>query len=75
MGSSQEKQDVEKLEKTNEGAIIKDISSAPMNQDIYVCGNYDNKFFQDYFIKDFRLPTKPNITYYDNMGKHKEISD
>ena len=53
MGSSQEKQDVEKLEKTNEGAIIKDISTAPMNQDIYVCGNYDNKFFQDYFIKDF----------------------
>ena len=46
-----------------------------MEQDIYVCGNYNKDFFKNYIIKDFREPMKPNIIYYETMGKHKEIKD
>lgn len=75
MGSNQEKREVSVLEETNEGKIVKEISTSSMEQDIYVCGNYNKDFFKNYIIKDFREPMKPNIIYYETMGKHKEIKD
>ena len=75
MGGNQEKREVSNLEGTNEGILIKDISSSSMEQDIYVCGNYNKDFFKNYIIKDFREPIKPNIKYYEIMGKHKELKD
>ena len=50
MGGNQEKREVSNLEGTNEGILIKDISSSSMEQDIYVCGNYNKDFFKNYII-------------------------
>lgn len=75
MGINQEKKNVEELSLTIEGRNIEDISNSSLDQNIYVCGNYDIDFFQNNIIQEFRLPAKSHIKYYVKMGKHKEIKD
>ena len=54
---------------------IEEISKSSLEQNIYVCGNYDLNFFEKNIIKDIRCPTNSNVKYYDKMAKHKEITD
>ena len=75
MGINQEKKNVEELSLTIEGRNIEDISNSSLDQNIYVCGNYDIDFFQNNIIQEFRLPAKSHVKYYVKMGKHKEIKD
>ena len=72
---SQEKQNVKDLSKTIEGKSILEISNSSFEQNIYVCGNYELKFFENNIIKASRYPEKLNVKYYIKMGKHKEITD
>ena len=72
---NQEKQDVKELSDTFEGKSIQDISNSPLDQDIYVCGNYDLQFFKNKIVKDLRGPMKDNVKNYEQMGKNKEIPD
>ena len=74
-GDSQEKQNVKNLSKTSEGKSILEISNSSLEQNIYVCGNYELNFFESRIIKEFRFPAKSNVKYYSKMGKHKEITD
>ena len=74
-GDSQKKQNVKDLSKTNEGKSIIEISNSSLEQNIYVCGNYELNFFENNIIKEFRFPAKSNVKYYSKMGKHKEITD
>ena len=75
MGSTEEKKETTNLEHTNEGESILNISKSSLEQNIYVCGNYDLNFFEKNIIKDIRCPTNSNVKYYDKMAKHKEITD
>ena len=75
MGINQERKEVEELSLSNEGINIENISKTSLDQNIYVCGNYDIDFFQNNIIQEFRLPAKSHVKYYVKMGKHKEIKD
>ena len=70
---NQEKQDVKELSDTFEGKSIQDISNSPLDQDIYVCGNYDLQFFKNKIVKDLRGPMKDNVKNYEQMGKIKRF--
>ena len=73
MGANQENQDEHKL--SSEEKFIQEMSKSSFEQDIYICGNYSLNFFENKIIKRLSNPMKPNIKYYDKMGKHKEIPD
>ena len=73
--SSQEKNNVQNLAGSKEGESIVEISNSSLEQDIYICGNYDMDLFKNKIINNISEPKKPNVKYYEKMAKHKEISD
>ena len=75
MGSSQENKDFKNLSNINIENIDESILDISFEIDIYICGNYDNNFFQNNLITNLRFPEKPNIKYYEIMAKHKDIKD
>ena len=58
MGTSQEKKDVEQLSSSREGRSILEISKTSLEQNIYVCGNYNIEFFKKNIINGILNPKK-----------------
>ena len=75
MGTSQEKKDVEQFSSSREGRSILEISKTCLEQNIYVCGNYNIEFFKKNIINGILNPKKNTNNSYETMAKHKEIKD
>ena len=74
MGVTQEKKDIKNISNITLENLRNNIPDRLYEQNIYVCGNYNNNFFKN-IIKELKFPIKPNIKYYEAMAKHKEIKD
>ena len=74
MGNNQEKKDIKNISNITLENLRNNIPDRLYEQNIYVCGNYNNNFFKN-IIKELKFPIKPNIKYYETMAKHKEIKD
>ena len=82
MGVTQEKKDIKNISNITLENLINitlenlrnNIPDRLYEQNIYVCGNYNNNFFKN-IIKELKFPIKPNIKYYETMAKHKDLKD
>ena len=74
-GISQEKKEVNNLSTSREGKSILEISQTSLEQNIFVCGNYNLEFFEKNIISGLINPRKENNNAYDKMAKHKAIKD
>jgi GTP-binding protein EngB required for normal cell division len=75
MGSSESKEKLNEFEATCEGKTIKDIGNSNFEQNIYVTGNYNLKFFVKNIVEIPKNPLLPNITSYIKMSRHIQISE
>ena len=75
MGQSEEKSNVENYSKSKEGKSIIDIGKSTLEQNIYICGNYNINFFTDNIVEPLSYPQKPNINNYSQMARHKDIKE
>ena len=75
MGSSQESKDLNKFSQSQEGKSVKEIAKSNFEQNIYVCGNYEDKFFEDNITEKFLNPRISNIKSYEKMAKHKQLPE
>ena len=74
MGSSESKIKLEQYSKTIEGSTIEKIGNSNFEQNIYVLGNYDMKFFTDNISEIPKNPYSAVNTYY-KMSRHKQIKE
>ena len=74
MGVTQEKKDIKNISNITLENLRNNIPDRLYEQNIYVCGNYNNYFFKN-IIKELKFPIKPNIKYYETMAKHKDLKD
>ena len=74
MGVTQEKKDIKNISNITLEDLRDYIPDRLYEQNIYVCGNYNNDFFKN-IIKELKFPIKPNIKYYETMAKHKDLKD
>ena len=74
-GISPEKKEVNNLSTSREGKSILEISQTSLEQNIFVCGNYNLEFFEKNIISGLINPRKENNNAYDKMAKHKAIKD
>jgi len=75
MGSSEVKRKLNNFEKTSEGETIKEIGRSNFEQNIYVTGNYDLKFFVKNIVEIPRNPLLSDITSYQKMSRHIQITE
>ena len=75
MGSSESKTKLSQFEKTTEGQTIKEIGKSNFEQNIYVIGNYDLKFFVKNIIEIPRNPLLSDINSYEKMSRHIQINE
>ena len=75
MGSSETKVKLNDFEATCEGRSIKEIGNSNFEQNIYVTGNYDLKFFVKYLVEIPKNPLLPGTTSYIKMSRHIQISE
>lgn len=74
MGSSESKIKLENYSKTIEGSTIEKIGNSNFEQNIYVLGNYDMKFFTDNISEIPKNPYSAVNTYY-KMSRHQQIKE
>ena len=72
---SQESKDLNKFSQTQEGKSVKEIAKSNFEQNIFVCGNYEDNFFEDNITEKFLNPRISSITSYDKMARHKQINE
>lgn len=75
MGSAQEAKQLAEFSKSDEGKTIEEIGKSKFEQNIYVCGDYDMKFFENYMTDLFINPKYDFVNYYYKMAKHKLIKE
>ena len=75
MGTSEVKEKLNNFEKTSEGETIKEIGQSNFEQNIYVTGNYNLKFFVKNIVEIPRNPLLPDITSYQKMSRHIQINE
>ena len=73
--TSETNKELEKFEKTSEGQTIKEIGKSNFEQNIYVTGNYDLKFFVKNIVEIPRNPLLSGITSYQKMSRHIQINE
>ena len=74
MGNDQDKKDNKNISSITLEELRYYIGERTYEQNIYVCGNYNNNFFKN-IIKELKFPIKPSIKYYETMAKHKDLKD
>lgn len=75
MGATQESTNVYNYLKTNEGKSLEQIKNSPFEINIYVCGDYQIKYFQENITETPEFPKFPKETNYISMAKHKQIKE
>ena len=75
MGTSETNKKLNDFEKTSEGETIKKIGQSNFEQNIYVTGNYDLKFFVKNMVEIPRNPLLSGITSYQKMSRHIKINE
>ena len=75
MGQIEEKHNVDHFSKIREDKSILEIINSTLEQNIYICGNYDIGFFVINIIETLLYPKKSNITNYIYMASHKNIKE
>lgn len=75
MGQTSEKDQLNDYKNSEEGKSIIDIGKTTLEQNLYVCGNYNIEFFQNYIIEPISYPLKSTIKDYNQMARHKEIKE